>query len=44
MKFISVDYQGDFAANGGRWYKERPCESFITNELGSTHIDRYVIQ
>ena len=33
MKFISVDYQGDFAANGGRWYRERPCESFITNEL-----------
>lgn len=29
MKFIAVDYQGDFAERGGRWYQERPCEAFI---------------
>ena len=33
MKFISVDYQGDFADPSGRWYKKRPCESFINEQL-----------
>ena len=33
MKFISVDYQGDFADPSGRWYKNRPCESFINEHL-----------
>lgn len=33
MKFISVDYQGDFAEKSGRWYKPRPTEKFISDEL-----------
>ena len=33
MKFISVDYQGDFAKQNGRWYNKRLCEAFINAEL-----------
>ncbi len=33
MKFIAVDYQGDFAKKGGRWYNERLCEAFINAKL-----------
>ena len=33
MKFIAVDYQGDFAAADGRWYMSRPSEDFIRDTL-----------
>lgn len=33
LSIISVDYQNDFCAAGGRYYKERPCHAFIQNEF-----------
>jgi nicotinamidase-related amidase len=33
MKLISIDYQGDFAAPSGRWYKPRKCQDFISTTL-----------
>ena len=33
MHFISVDYQKDFGAEGGKWYLPRPCERFISEEF-----------
>jgi nicotinamidase-related amidase len=30
---ISIDYQNDFCSPGGRFYKDRPCHTFINHEL-----------
>lgn len=29
IHFLAVDYQNDFAGPQGRWYKPRPCHTFI---------------
>jgi Isochorismatase family len=36
MKILSVDFQKDFSDPSGRWYKPRPCHSFIKEVLVST--------
>ena len=33
MKIISVDFQNDFSAEGGRWYLPRPAVNFLVSEL-----------
>lgn len=35
MKYtiISVDYQNDFCSEKGKYYRDRPCHSFIQNEF-----------
>jgi len=31
--FIVIDYQNDFCTKGGKWFKERPCQTFIEKTL-----------
>jgi nicotinamidase-related amidase len=33
MKIISVDFQNDFAVEGGRWYLPRPAVNFLLSDL-----------
>jgi len=33
MKIISVDFQDDFAAEGGKWYLPRPAVNFLRSSL-----------
>lgn len=30
---IVIDYQNDFCTKGGKWFKERPCQTFIEKTL-----------